>query len=150
MWILDFLNRLSKTLRRKRGLRGQSHLWWDNYEDCILLLNRDVRLIRILGILCPQFIMRNILVKLLVMEVKLTKRDKFIEVTWLLHKTYLEKMLRSIVCMHIKSGLSLESRVIRLKIKKSHEQVRDRSNEISSKCSSCLKLKYAQVRFTLT
>jgi ABC-type polysaccharide/polyol phosphate export permease len=50
--------------------------------------------------------MRNILVKLLVMEFKLTKRDKFIGVTWLLHKAYLEKMLRSIVCMHIKSSMS--------------------------------------------
>jgi hypothetical protein len=28
----------------KEGLRGQSHLWWDNYEDGILPPNRDVRL----------------------------------------------------------------------------------------------------------
>jgi hypothetical protein len=35
--------------------------------------------------------MRNILVKLLVMEFKLTKSDKFIGVTWLLHKAYLKK-----------------------------------------------------------
>jgi hypothetical protein len=133
----------------KDGLRGQSHLWWDNYEDDILLSNRDVK-IRILKILCPQFIMRNILVKLLVMEFKLTKRDKFIGVTWLFHKAYLEKMLRSIVCMHIKSGISWESRVMRLRIEKSQEQVRDRSNGISSKCFSCQKFKYAQVRFTLT
>jgi hypothetical protein len=62
--------------------------------------------------------MRNILVKLFVMEFKLTKRDKFIGVTWLLHKAYLEKMLRNIVCMHIKSGLSWESRVMRLGIEK--------------------------------
>jgi hypothetical protein len=48
--------------------------------------------------------------KLLVIEFKLTKRDKFIGVTWLLHKTYLEKMLRSTVCMHIKSDLSRESK----------------------------------------
>jgi hypothetical protein len=34
-----------------------------------------------LRILCPQFIVRNILMKLLVMEFKLTKRDKFIRVT---------------------------------------------------------------------
>jgi hypothetical protein len=51
---------------------------------------------------------------------KLTKRDKFIEVTWLLYKAYLEKMLRSIGCMHIKSGLSWELRVMRLGIEKSH------------------------------
>jgi hypothetical protein len=37
-----------------------------------------------------------------------------------------------------------------LEIEKSHEQVRDRSNGISSKCFSCQKLKYAQVRFILT
>jgi hypothetical protein len=37
--------------------------------------------------------MRNVLVKLLVVEFKVTKRDKFIGITWLLHKTYLEKML---------------------------------------------------------
>jgi hypothetical protein len=94
--------------------------------------------------------MRNILVKLLVMEFKLTKRDKFIGVTWLLYKAYLEKMLRSIVYMHIKSGMFWESRVMGLGIEKSYEQVRNRSNGISSKCFSCLKLKYAQVRFTLT
>jgi hypothetical protein len=34
-----------------------------------------------LRILCPQFIVRNILVKLLIMEFKFTKRDKFIGVT---------------------------------------------------------------------
>jgi hypothetical protein len=33
-----------------------------------------------LNILCPQFIMRNVLVKLLVIEIKLTKMDKFIGV----------------------------------------------------------------------
>jgi hypothetical protein len=59
-----------------------------------------------LRIFCPQFIMRNILVKLLVIKFKLTKIDKFIGITLLLHKTYLEKTLRSIVCMHIKSSLS--------------------------------------------
>jgi hypothetical protein len=94
--------------------------------------------------------MRNILVKLLVMEFKLTKKDKFIGLTWLLYKAYLEKMLRSIVCMHIKSSLSWESRVMRLGIKKSHEQVRDRLNGISFKCFSYQKLKYDQVRFILT
>jgi hypothetical protein len=62
--------------------------------------------------------MKNILVKLLVIEFKLTKRDKFIGVTWLLYKAYLEKMLRSILCMHIKSGMSWESRVMRLGIEK--------------------------------
>jgi hypothetical protein len=62
--------------------------------------------------------MRNILVMLLVMEFKLTKKDKFIGVTWLLHKAYLENVSRSIVCMHIKSGLSWESRVMRLGIEK--------------------------------
>jgi hypothetical protein len=45
-------------------------------------------------------------VKLLVMEFKHTEIDKFIGVTWLLHKSYLEKTLTSIVCMHIKSSLS--------------------------------------------
>jgi hypothetical protein len=50
--------------------------------------------------------MRNVLVKLLVMKFELTKIDKFIRVTQLLHKAYLEKMLRSIVCIHIKSSLS--------------------------------------------
>jgi hypothetical protein len=50
--------------------------------------------------------MRNILVKLLVMEFKLSKRDKFIGVTQLLNKAYIEKMLRSIICIHIKSRLS--------------------------------------------
>jgi hypothetical protein len=45
-------------------------------------------------------------VKLLVMKYELTKIDKFIGVTRLLHKAYIEKMLRSIVCMHIKSSLS--------------------------------------------
>jgi hypothetical protein len=38
---------------------------------------------------------------------------------------------------------------MRLGIENSHEQVRDQSNKISFKCFSCLKLKYAQVRFTL-
>jgi hypothetical protein len=32
-------------------------------------------------IFCPQFTMRNVLVKLLVMELKLTEIDKFIAVT---------------------------------------------------------------------
>jgi hypothetical protein len=50
--------------------------------------------------------MRNVLVKLLVMKFELTKIDKFIGVTRLLHKTYLEKMLRSLVCMHIKFSMS--------------------------------------------
>jgi hypothetical protein len=45
-------------------------------------------------------------VKFVVMEFKLTEIDKFIGVTWLLHKVYLKKILRSIVCMHIKSSLS--------------------------------------------
>jgi hypothetical protein len=45
-------------------------------------------------------------VKLIVMEFELSKIDKFIGVTWLLHKAYLEKMLRSIVCMHINCSLS--------------------------------------------
>jgi hypothetical protein len=49
--------------------------------------------------------MRNVLVKLLVMEFKF-KIDKFIGVTGLLHMTYLEKILRSKVCMHIKSSMS--------------------------------------------
>jgi hypothetical protein len=62
--------------------------------------------------------MRNVLVKLLVMEFNLTKIDKFIGVMWLLHNAYLEKMLRSIVCMHIKSNMSWESRVMRLGIDK--------------------------------
>jgi ABC-type polysaccharide/polyol phosphate export permease len=65
--------------------------------------------------------MRNILVKLLVMEFKLTKRDKFIGVIWLLYKAYLEKMLRIIVFMHIKPALSWESRVVRLGIEKFHK-----------------------------
>jgi hypothetical protein len=62
--------------------------------------------------------MRNVLVMLLVMEFKFTKIDKFIGVTWLLHKTYLEKMLRSIVCMYIKSSLYWELRVMSLRIDK--------------------------------
>jgi hypothetical protein len=45
-------------------------------------------------------------VKLLVIKFELIKIDKFIGVTRLLHKIYLEKMLRSIVCMHIKSSMS--------------------------------------------
>jgi hypothetical protein len=94
--------------------------------------------------------MRNILVKLLVIEFKLTKRDKFIGATWLLHKAYLKKMLRSIVYMHIKSSLSWETRVMRLRVEKSHKQVTDWLNGISFKCFSCQKLKYAQVRFTVT
>jgi hypothetical protein len=69
-------------------------------------------------IFCPQFTMRNVLVKLLVMELKLTEIDKFIAVTWLLHKAYLENVLRSIVCMHIKTSMSWESRVMRLRIDK--------------------------------
>jgi hypothetical protein len=56
--------------------------------------------------------------KLHVIKFKLTKMDKFIGVTWLLHKAYLEKMLRSIVYMHIKSSLSWESMVMRLGIDK--------------------------------
>jgi hypothetical protein len=52
--------------------------------------------------------------------------------------------------MHIKSSMSLESKVMRLGIEKSHEQVRDRSNGISSKSFSYQKFKYAQVKFTLT
>jgi hypothetical protein len=40
--------------------------------------------------------------------------------------------------------------VMRLGIEKSHAQVRDRSNGISSKCFSCQKVKYAQVRLTIT
>jgi hypothetical protein len=45
-------------------------------------------------------------VKLLVMKFELTKIERFIGVMRLLHKAYLEKMLRSIVFMHIKSSLS--------------------------------------------
>jgi hypothetical protein len=45
-------------------------------------------------------------VKLLVRKFELTKIDKFIGVTRLLHKAYLEKMLRSIVYMHMKSSTS--------------------------------------------
>jgi hypothetical protein len=59
-----------------------------------------------LRIFCLQFTMRNVLVKLLVIELKLTEIDKFIGVMRLLHKTYLEKILKSIVCMHIKSNVS--------------------------------------------
>jgi hypothetical protein len=44
--------------------------------------------------------------EVLVMEFKLTEIDKFVGVTRLLHKAYLEKTLISIVCMHIKSSLS--------------------------------------------
>jgi hypothetical protein len=51
-------------------------------------------------------------------KIELTKRDKFIGVIWLLHKAYSKKMLRNIVCMHIKSSLSWESRVMRLRIDK--------------------------------
>jgi hypothetical protein len=40
------------------------------------------------------------------MKFELTKIVKFIGVTQLLHKAYLEKMFKSIVCMHIKSSLS--------------------------------------------
>jgi hypothetical protein len=36
----------------------------------------------------------------------------------LLHEAYLEEILRSIVCMHIKSSLFGESRVMRLGIDK--------------------------------
>jgi hypothetical protein len=60
-------------------------------------------------------------VKLLIMEFKLTEIDKFIGVTWLLYKAYSEKILRSIVCMHIKSSLPWESRVMRLRIVKGDE-----------------------------
>jgi hypothetical protein len=62
-----------------------------------------------LRIFYPQFMMRNVLLKHVVMEFKLTKIDKFIRVIWLLwllHNTYLEKILRNIVCMHIKSSMS--------------------------------------------
>jgi hypothetical protein len=45
--------------------------------------------------------MRNALAKF-----ERTEIDKFRGVMRLLHKEYLEKMLRSIVCMHIKSSLS--------------------------------------------
>jgi hypothetical protein len=44
--------------------------------------------------------------KLIVMKFELTKIDRFIRVTRLLHKAYLQKMLRNIVCMHIKSSMS--------------------------------------------
>jgi hypothetical protein len=50
--------------------------------------------------------MRNVLVKLLVKKFELTKKDKFIGVTQLLHKACLEKSLRSIVFMYIKSSMS--------------------------------------------
>jgi hypothetical protein len=56
--------------------------------------------------------------KLIVMKFELTKIDRFIRVTRLLHKAYLQKMLRNIVCMHIKSSMSWESRVMRLRIDK--------------------------------
>jgi hypothetical protein len=46
--------------------------------------------------------MRNVLVKLLVKKFELTKIDTFIGVMRLLHKAYLEKMLRIIVSIHIK------------------------------------------------
>jgi hypothetical protein len=62
--------------------------------------------------------MRNVLVKLIVKKFELTKIDKFIGVTRLFHETYLEEILRSIVCMHIKSSMFSESRATRLGIDK--------------------------------
>jgi hypothetical protein len=103
-------------IEMKEGLRGQSHLWWDNYEDGILFMLEMSDYNQNLRIFYPRFTMRNVLVKLLVMELKLTKIKKFIGITWLLHKAYSEMILRSIVCMHIKSSLFWESSVMRLRI----------------------------------
>jgi hypothetical protein len=105
-WV-EYLN-----VEMKEGLRGQSHLRWDNYEDDILLEMSDYNHNLRISILSSQWEL-SWWSSLLQTEI-----DKFIGVTWLLHETYLEEILRSIVCMHIKSSLSWESRVMRLGIDK--------------------------------
>jgi hypothetical protein len=65
----------------KEGLKGQSHLHEIimKMTFCFPIVMSDYN--QKLKIFCPRFIMRNVLVKLLLIKFKLTKINKFIGVT---------------------------------------------------------------------